>query len=141
MNRRLVAMLDTLLPGGDGFPSASAAGVPEWLSDEPRFAPVLSELLELLPEGFEDQGPDVRAELLAEVEAAAPGQFNDAVVAAYSGYYTRAAVLDAVGTACGYRAGPPQPGGHHLPPFDEAILEVPKSRRQSWLDPEKGTGK
>lgn len=140
MNRRLVAMLDTMLPGGDGFPSASTAGVPEWLSGESRFAPVLSEVLELLPEGFEDQEPDLRAELLAQVDTAAPGRLNDAVVAAYSGYYTRPAVLEVIETACGYGAGPPQPGGHHLPPFDDAILEVPKSRRQSWLDPERGTG-
>ena len=140
MNRRLVAMLDTLLPGGDGFPSASAAGVPEWLSGETRFAPVLDEMLELLPEGFEEKGPGARAELLAQVETAAPGRFNDAVVAAYSAYYTRPAVLDAVEAACGYRAGPPQPGGHHLPPFDDSILKVPKSRRQIWLDPEGGTG-
>ncbi len=141
MNERLIAMLDTLLPGGYGFPSASAAGVPEWLLGESRFAHVLTEMLELLPEGFEDQVPVIRAELLARVETAAPGRFNEAVVATYSGYYTRPAVLAVIETACGYKAGPPQPGGYELPPFDDSILEVPGSRQPNWLDPNGETAK
>ncbi len=141
MNARLDALLDTMLPGGDGFPSASAAGVREWLLGESRFAHALAEVLELLPERFEDQEFDVRAELLAKIEKTAPGRFNDAVLAAYSGYYTRPSVLAVIETACGYKAGPPQPGGYELPPFDESILNVPGSREPSWLDPSKETGK
>ena len=135
MSARLTAWLDVLLPGGDGFPSASAAGAADWLSNEPRVERGVAVLLEKLPDGFEDLGADGQVEALAEIGARAPACFNAAVVAAYSAYYTRPSVLQVIEDACGYKAGPPQPGGYELPPFDDGILEIPRSREPSWVDP------
>ncbi len=135
MTARLTAWLDVLLPGGDGFPSASAAGAADWLSNESRFERAVADLLANLPDGFEDLAADRQGEVLTQIEARAPACFNAAIVAAYSAYYTRPSVLQVIEDTCGYKAGPPQPGGYELPPFDDRILEIPRSREPSWVDP------
>jgi len=35
----------------------------------------------------------------------------------------------------GYEARPPQPLGHHLAPFDPALLEPQRARKPFWRDP------
>ena len=136
MNGRLDALLDTLLPGGAGFPPASDVGLGEWLMKQARFESSIADLLARLPEDFEGMPAQSRSLQLQDIEANEPEVFGAAVVAAYSGYYTRPAVLDVIEAACGYKSGPPQPGGYELPPFDDAILEIPRSRAPSWRNPD-----
>jgi hypothetical protein len=48
----LALVLDALLPGGDGFPAASAIGLADWLRGRADFAAPAQAVVELLPEGF-----------------------------------------------------------------------------------------
>ena len=38
----------------------------------------------------------------------------------------------AIAAAFGWRADPPQPKGHGLEPFDEALLELVRKRKPFW---------
>ena len=135
MTELLRALVDTMLPGGEGFPSASAANVPEWLSGHSRFGPVVVGFLESLPGEFEHMSSREQTDVLSALEDDDPQRFNEVVIAIYSAYYNRPDVLRVIESVCGYKAVPPQPGGYELPPFDESILAVPKSRPHSWRDP------
>ena len=46
-------------------------------------------------------------------------------------YYDAAAVL----LAMGWQVEPPQPNGHPLPAFDEALVEKVRKRAPMWRDP------
>jgi hypothetical protein len=134
------AVMDTLLPGGAGFPSASEAGASDWIMTEERLLLPLRALADRLPPDFADMALPWRAETLAAMEAASPALFSDAVVSSYSAYYTRPAVLAVVEAACGYKARAPQPGGYDVPPFDPDLLAIPRSRAASWRNPRTETG-
>lgn len=125
---RLVPALDRLLPGGEGFPPASALGLAGRLADEPRFARAWAALLDRLPR-------EVGRAELEQAEADAPEVFGAALNAAYSLYYTDPQVLAVMERATGYKAAPPQPGGYALPAFDPEMLAVPAARAALWRDP------
>ena len=135
----LTALLDALLPGGEGFPSASAIGLAVWIDGHERFAPVVQDLLDRLPDGFATMSGDKRMRTIETVESEHSSLFGSALVAAYSGYYTHPDVLAVIEARCGYKAQPPQPGGYQLPAFDEAILALPRTRAPLWRDPAKET--
>jgi hypothetical protein len=65
---------------------------------------------------------------LRQVEAEMPGPFQALVALVLRGYYEADVVL----LAMGWRAEPPQPEGHVLPPFDEALLGPVKRRGRIW---------
>ena len=134
------AIMDTLLPGGDGFPSASEAGAADWVLTEERLVLPLRALADRVPCDFEAMTPSARAEILTAMEAEFPAAFSDAVVAAYSAYYTRPAVLAVIEAACGYKARAPQPDGYALSPFDPELLVVPRARAASWRNPRTEAG-
>ena len=136
---RLAALLDCLLPGEEGFPPGSAGGAVDWLLTQARFIAPLGKVVAALPDGFDSMAPEKRAEALADVERAHPEVFGAAVIGAYSAYYTRPDVLQVIEAKCGYKAGPPQPGGYTLDAFDPDILSVPKARAASWRNPDEET--
>jgi hypothetical protein len=120
------ALLETLLPGDDDFPPGAI--VAEALAAHDRFGPVLVAILDCLPPDFAALTPALRTRVVQGIEAIETRLFDSFVVGAYSLYYTHpdvAAVLDRV---TGYRAGPPQPGGHLLAPFDPVLLAIPAGR-------------
>lgn len=135
MSDTLNALLSTMLPGGDGFPSAADTNCAEWLSQNAGFRPAIKALLAKLPQGFETFAPGAQSDMLKRIEKDAPEVFDAATVAIYSAYYTRPEVLTAIEAARGYKAVPPQPGGYALPAFDPAILSVPQARGRQWRDP------
>lgn len=122
MSAMLDAVLDTLLPGGEGFPPAGGIGLAAWLAARPEFAAPLQAVLALCPADFAAHGLDTRITLLRAVEQAAPAAFGRVQVGAYSGYYTHPEVLAVIRRDTGYLARPPQPDGYVLPPFDTALL-------------------
>jgi hypothetical protein len=66
--------------------------------------------------------------VLERTERAWPAFFLALVEHAYRGYYTLSAVHEAIGFA----SRPPQPLGHHLAPFDPALLETQRLRAPFW---------
>jgi len=125
-------LLDTLLPGDAVFPSAAATGLALRLAGHARFGAALGPVLGRLPPGF--RAGDEAA--VALVEAAAPAEFARLLTGVYSLYYTHPLVMAAM-AASGIAAGqPPQPLGHHLPPFDPALVAIPAARAPLWRDPQ-----
>jgi hypothetical protein len=120
------ALLDTLLPGDGDFPAGGIVAAA--LAAHDRFGPVLTAVLALVPEDFAAMAPDARTAVVQDIETSAPQLFDGFVVGAYSLYYTHPSVAAVLARVTGYRAGPPQPGGHALAPSDPALLAVPAAR-------------
>lgn len=121
----LTAVLDTLLPGGDGFPSASAAGTAPFLVDqlgrsvrEEWLLPLLAGLEDVAGGDFAAQSAEQRTVLLEQLEAAEPLVFIRLQALAYYSYYAQPAVVAAI-QALGYDYNQaPQPLGYAMDPFN-----------------------
>jgi hypothetical protein len=133
------ALVDTLLPGDRGtppLPTGTAAGVTTALehlvaSDAGARHRVVLEAIGGAAGGqdtFVRTDADGRIAAVRRVEAEMPGLFR-ALVAVVLQYYYEA---DVVLRAMGWRAEPPQPQGHVLPPFDEALLDPVRRRGRIW---------
>ena len=131
---RLDAALSLLIPGKGRFPAAGTLGLSGMVAGEPRFAAAVAAVMDVAA-GLEALPPAEGTALLRRIEAERPQAFATFVVAAYSAYYTHPEVLSAIEAETGYKAGPPQPGGYALDPFDRAMLAVPASRARQWRDP------
>ncbi len=137
----LRAVVDTLLPGEQGDapgsvarPSGSAAGV-----DLAKYAAAARPVLEAIAHAaggaaaFAGASESVRAAALRSVEQELPEAFRALVTPVLADYYESPAVL----IASGWRAEPPQPRGHALPPTDEVThqrLDRVKRRAKLWRD-------
>jgi hypothetical protein len=132
-----MAMVDTVLPGGDGFPAASSVGCVEMLQREERFHASLDTFCALLPDDFFAASHEQRTAIFKDLEKANTSLLDLVIVAIYSAYYSRPEVLEVIKHARGYKATPPQPGGYALEPFDSDFLAVPASRPPQWRDPDK----
>jgi hypothetical protein len=136
----LSAVADTLFPGDDAappLPSATTAGVAARLRDHlatGRDRAACGEVLEAIAraaggdDAFVRSDADVRVDTLKRVEAELAGPFRTLVSLALRDYYEAEAVL----LAMGWRAAPPQPEGHDMPPFDDTLLEQVKRRGRMW---------
>jgi hypothetical protein len=71
-----------------------------------------------------------------QVEVEMPGPFQALVALVLRDYYEAEMVL----LAMGWRTEPPQPEGHVLPPFDEALLEPVKRRGRMWRESAPSSG-
>lgn len=74
--------------------------------------------------------PDQRDEALRRLEASQPELFATLLRQTYNSYYTNPAVQKLIGEG----AGPPQPKGYALPPFEEKLLESVRQRGKLWRD-------
>lgn len=136
----LSAVVDTLLPGDDGapqLPSGTAAGVAAKLAqhlvagrDRAAHQVVLEAIASAAgsEEGFLRADAAGRIAAVRHVEAEMRGPFQVLVSLLLRDYYDAEPVL----IAMGWRAEPPQPQGHALPRFDEALLEPVKRRGRMW---------
>ena len=132
----LGAVVATLLPGGGDWPAAAAL---ELTAEAERLAGLsvhglgpLRRLLAALPAGFATGDAAAREATLAAVQAADPAAFGAALQASYNAYYIDARVLAVVAAKTGYRPGAPQPEGHELAPFDEAMVALARTRAPHW---------
>ncbi len=137
----LRAVVDTLLPGEQGaapgtaaLPSGSAAGV-----DLAKYAAAARPVLDAIARAaggdaaFATASEVVRAAALRSVERELPDAFRALITPVLTDYYESAAVL----IAFGWRAEPPQPRGHTLPPTDEPTrqrLDRVRRRAKLWRD-------
>jgi hypothetical protein len=135
----LRAVLDTLLPGETSgppgraaLPAGSAAGV-----DLATYAKVGRPALEAIlraaggASAFAAAAEPDRIAALRKAECQLPGPFRTLLAPLLADYYESPAVL----AAFGWRADPPQPHGHPLPPADEAThrrLDLVRQRGKLW---------
>lgn len=143
------AVVDTLLPGDDSvppLPSGTAAGVAAKLpahlaGGRDRSAHLLA--LDAVArqaggeEAFVRSDAAGRASALRVVETEMREAFGSLVSLALQDYYESEPVLRAMG----WRVEPPQPRGHALPPFDDALLDPVRRRGRIWRDAERPTGR
>lgn len=135
----LSAVVDTLFPGDHGappLPTGTAAGVAkklEHLVAGPDRA-LHDVVLQAIASAARGEEAFVRADTagriasVRRVEAEMPGPFGALVALVLQDYYEADVVL----LAMGWRPEPPQPQGHLLPPFDEALLEPVRRRGRMW---------
>ena len=123
---KLARLLDVLLPGDERFPPGSTTQVASWLAERPeQFRAALEAVLTVLP--------DVLTETdAAAAEAAQPRAFATLLTGIYTAYYTDPVVRAVIERATGYSAGPPQPHGYVLPPFDPTFVALPAASAPSW---------
>lgn len=140
----LTAVLDRLVPARAGLAGAGGRGGAAVLERTLAASPALRRLffegllaIDLqsashsvteVARGFTELAPDEQDAALREVEIALPAFFAALVDHAYRGYYTRPEVHRLIG----HESRPPQPLGHHLPPFDPALLARQRERAPFW---------
>ena len=83
--RVMNALLDTLIPGDDDFPSAGSLGLHEALLAHDRFGAPYAAVSDLLPEEFANLSTEARARHINEIESREPDLFNGLIVGEPSG--------------------------------------------------------
>lgn len=133
------AVLNCLIPARAELPGAGdldvAASIERTLSAAPALRRlVLDTLAEIAivaarrtDRSFGELDSAAQAAVLEEVELTSPASFVALIDHAYRGYYTLPRVHQAVGFE-----RPPQPLGHHVRPFDPALLERQRDRPPFW---------
>jgi hypothetical protein len=132
----LAVLVDSLLPGGPvakhiALPSASSVGCDRALVQA-------SNKIDSLIAKIEDQagsadafiaaGSSARTQLLQSIQTEEPEVFAELVTLILTHYFAQAEVLKSIG----WRGEPPQPTGHPLSPFDEALLAPVRARGAIW---------
>lgn len=119
----LAAVLDTLVPAGEGFPESGALALDHVLAIAGASAEAGSRLtraLDAIEEAMRVGGaPDFagssaaeREDLLRRVERSHPDAFEALVRHTYDGFYTHPATI----ARLGLEPGPVQPRGHRIEP-------------------------
>jgi hypothetical protein len=133
------AVVDTLLPGDHGhppLPTGTAAGVATKLEHlvTGRDRALCDIVLQAIASAAQGEDAFLRGDAagrivsVRRVEVDMPGPFRALVALVLRDYYEAEIVL----VAMGWRAEPPQPLGHVLPPFDEALLGPVRRRGRVW---------
>lgn len=131
----LRGLIDTLLPGGHGFPAASATGMAGQLAA--RLDATDAALLGRLSTGLHARGAlpdDAEAwrDAVTRLEASEPKLFDEVRKYAYLTYYEQPGVIAAI-RALGFRYNDaPLPEGYPAEPFD-AGLDAPRHARGRWI--------
>jgi hypothetical protein len=134
-NEALVAMMDTLLPGGEGFPAASATGMAGVFVA--RLRAVDSALPARLTGAIAAQGSapsDAEGwrAAVARLEVVEPKLFEELRKYAYLTYYEQPTTIAAI-RALGLRYNTaPLPEGYPTEPF-EAGRDAPHRQRGCWI--------
>lgn len=118
-------VVDALIPEGDGYPAASAAGVVRYLEERcsPEDAALLEELC--VPAAA---AADV-TQHLTQLEESSPEQFTWLMQFTYHGYYSSNLVLATLNSKGYDYHGAPQPFGYRV----TADPPVPSERRGSYI--------
>lgn len=130
----LAALVDTMIPGDELFPSAAAVGTHGLVG--PRLRQLLGRdglarlSAALGPLAALDRGG--RETAIARLESADPELFAALRMTVYLSYYEQPAVVDAVRAMGHDYNDAPQPDGYALPPFDPD-QDLPKRPRGAFV--------
>ena len=119
----LIAVLDTLVPAGAGFPESGALALDHVLAiaeASPDAASLLTRALDAIETAsrsaqagdFAGLDPDRREDVLRAVERSHPEAFEALVRHTYDGFYSHPATI----ARLGLEPGPVQPRGHRIEP-------------------------
>ena len=119
----LIAVLDTLIPAGEGFPESGALALDHVVAIADASAQagaLLSHALDAIDaaarrdgtRAFERLSVAEREDVLRRVESSDPQAFDVLVRHAYDGFYSHPAIT----TRLGLEPGPVQPRGHRIEP-------------------------
>ena len=119
----LTAVLDTLVPAGEGFPESGGLGLDHLLAiadASPEAGSLLMRALDAIEAasrsaeggGFAGLHADRREDLLRAVERSHPEAFDALVRHTYDGFYSHPATI----ARLGLEPGPVQPRGHRIEP-------------------------
>ena len=145
--RLLTAVQDRLIPREGDMPGAGELGgaqlVAGYLRERPALHGDITAALDAIEpksngqastdseqppfERLEDNDKD---DILRQVEAEMPREFEALWRQTYNSYYTNEAVQQKLGAG----ALPPQPHGYVMPAFDESRLDPVKRRGKLWRD-------
>jgi hypothetical protein len=126
--KKIMQFAEVLLPGGEGFPSATASGMAELLLI--RLSGNAT-LLDRLQAAITAAGAPLTPLSVARIEASEPELFDEVRKAVYLTYYEQEKVVAAIRALdIPYNAAP-LPEGYAPEAFDPAI-DVPKHRRGRW---------
>ncbi|MDX2138234.1 MAG: hypothetical protein SF123_09060 [Chloroflexota bacterium] len=119
-----LALVDTLIPGDELFPPASAVGTQHWLLDKLRQqdnGEGIDRLLRVLGDDFAQNTAGERASLVSRLEQDEPLLFATVRQLVYFGYYQSPLVVRAVRQLGIVYNDAPQPEGYDLGVFDPNI--------------------
>ena len=142
--RMLTGLLDAIIPGSaDGrLPAAGTLGlvrhIARMVEQTPMLRPVVAYGLSTLDDLARKRAPAGWQGLSAEEQTAVLKQFTDEdqfflpafLFLAYSGYYTDARVVEALGL----EPRPPHPTGYTMEPDDLSILDPVRRRGKMYRD-------
>lgn len=121
----LTVVVDTLLPGGDGFPPASAVGTVGYMMGKMRpsdmgdwLRPGLAEIEALSRGDFLSANEMERAETLQRTQKEQQTLFERLLALTYYSYYAQPAVVDVIRRMGFDYNHAPQPLGYTMAPFD-----------------------
>ena len=132
-----IAVLNRIIPARSDLPGAGDLGVVGAIEHTLAQNPPLLRLfidglraIELIGTGevFTDCPAEQQDARLCQIEAAQPAFFTALVEQTYQGYYS----LPNIQRSIGLSGEPPQPRGHHLAPFDPALLALQRQRAPFW---------
>ncbi|MBT4739533.1 MAG: hypothetical protein HN793_04130 [Rhodospirillaceae bacterium] len=131
----LAAVMNAILPGGDGFPSArpqrfGSAMMADAAKDNDT--EMVRDLLSKLPETFVALEPGDQVAALQTLEASETVAFSKMIRHAYHAYYTDSDVRSAIEEITGYPARPPHFEGYEMEPFDAKVVAVQRQREPFW---------
>ena len=138
----LEAVVDRIIPSGDGVPGAGEIGVAEHVEGisgvTPQSRALLAKGLKAIEatsgrahsKEFAALTASEKTEVLKQVESQHAEFFATLVRETYSGYYSSSEVLQVKGLPL----NPPQPEGYEIEPFDAALLEGVRRRGKAYRD-------
>jgi hypothetical protein len=136
----LTAAADGLLPGGEGFPSASAAGAPAYMAAELGsegvdlwLRPGVAGLDTLAGGDFLALDREGRTQALQRCQDEDGAFFDRLLNLAYYSYYAQPAVIDVIRAMGFVYNDAPQPQGYTMEPFDATNPEMLPARPRGYF--------
>ena len=138
----LNAILDRIIPPGDGVPGASEVGAAEHVEGisgvSPQSRALLTKGLKAIEAtsgrthsvAFVTLSDGEKTEVLKQVESQHTEFFAVLVRETYSGYYSSSEVLRIKGLPL----SAPQPQGYEIEPFNESLLDSVRKRGKAYRD-------